>query len=375
MRAFTAVLAVVSFSVVAGCATTTPAELKNARFAYQKAKSGPAATLAPTELRDAQEALVQAELAFEADPESYQTRDLSYVAQRKSELAGVVGSSAAAGGRKDDADHSYAVKQEELVTQGREDLRAAEERTSDVLSAMVAGKAAKATSDAEFQRKHDDVVARNKEDLREAEMRTTDALQVVEQGQEALDESELRNTVALNDLEQAKQDLIESEKRTAAANAASAAAAALALQASEKRTEEAMAQLAKLAAVSRDERGMVVTLHGSVLFRSTESKLLASAEDKLAQVTLALLSVKARNVVVEGHTDFQGSAPYNQDLSQRRADVVRDFLILGGYPPERVQARGMGREHPVANNASPEGRANNRRVEIIIEPDRNTPDP
>lgn len=67
--------------------------------------------------------------------------------------------------------------------------------------------------------------------------------------------------------------------------------------------------------------------------------------------------------------DSQGTADYNLDLSQQRAEAVRTYLISRAYPAERIQARGIGKVRPVADNASSEGRANNRRVEIIIEPD------
>lgn len=116
-----------------------------------------------------------------------------------------------------------------------------------------------------------------------------------------------------------------------------------------------------------EERGLVITLSGGVLFRSSESTLLTSAQVKLDEVVEALMAVRERNITVEGHTDSQGTASYNQDLSQRRADSVRDYLVRGGYPADRIKSRGMGKETPIANNDSPEGRANNRRVEIIIE--------
>jgi outer membrane protein OmpA-like peptidoglycan-associated protein len=144
---------------------------------------------------------------------------------------------------------------------------------------------------------------------------------------------------------------------------------------SEKRTADAVAALATLAAVREEERGLVVTLSGSVLFRSAKSTLLPSAKVKLDQVATALLSIRARNLIVEGNTDSQGSESYNQDLSQRRADAVRDYLVQKGYPADRIQARGMGKGSPIADNASPEGRANNRRVEIVIERELRTPTP
>ena len=153
-------------------------------------------------------------------------------------------------------------------------------------------------------------------------------------------------------VQQGKQDLSASQKETAEAD---------------KRTAEALAELAKLAAVKEEERGLVITLSGSVLFRSAESTLMSSAQVKLDQVAHALLAVRERNLIVEGHTDSQGSDAYNQGLSQRRADAVRDYLVQKGYPTDRIQSRGMGEGSPIANNASPEGRANNRRVEIVIE--------
>jgi outer membrane protein OmpA-like peptidoglycan-associated protein len=84
-------------------------------------------------------------------------------------------------------------------------------------------------------------------------------------------------------------------------------------------------------------------------------------------VANALQAVRTRNLIVEGHTDSQGSDSYNQGLSQRRANAVRDYLVQKNYPTERIQSRGKGEGSPIADNASAEGRANNRRVEIIIE--------
>jgi outer membrane protein OmpA-like peptidoglycan-associated protein len=136
---------------------------------------------------------------------------------------------------------------------------------------------------------------------------------------------------------------------------------------SERRTADAVAALAALAAVKEEERGLVVTLSGSILFRSAQSTLMPSAHVKLDQVAKALLAIRARNLIVEGNTDSRGSKSYNRGLSQRRADAVRDYLVQRDYPADHIQARGKGEGNPIADNASAEGRANNRRVEIIIE--------
>jgi outer membrane protein OmpA-like peptidoglycan-associated protein len=124
--------------------------------------------------------------------------------------------------------------------------------------------------------------------------------------------------------------------------------------------------LAKLASVREDPRGTVVTLSGSVLFRSDEAILMPGAETRLDEVVAAFAATSERNVMVEGYADSQGSDAYNLDLSQRRADAVRTYLVFRGYPADRVLARGMGEKSPIADNATSEGRANNRRVEIVL---------
>jgi outer membrane protein OmpA-like peptidoglycan-associated protein len=360
-------LAVCLFAAVgASCATAVPSELTNARYAYQHAKEGPASRFAQPELHRAEEALVQAELAFEKDAESYQTRDLSYVAQRKAELADAVGGAVAAEGRKDDAVRDYEEKQDEMVRQGRRDLSAAEERTDEALSAVLAERAEKERADAVYQQKHDETMARSQLEVAEADKRTAEALELVERGRNQVVDAELRTTLALDDVEKGREKLEEEEARWAEMRAVLAEDAKIALDASESRTAAALLELAKMSGVRREARGVVVTLNGSVLFRSTDAQLLPSAESRLSEVNTALRAMRAGKVTVEGHTDSLGAEQYNQALSQRRADAVRAFLVKGGYPPERIAAVGLGKRSPIADNTSPEGRANNRRVEIVI---------
>jgi outer membrane protein OmpA-like peptidoglycan-associated protein len=137
--------------------------------------------------------------------------------------------------------------------------------------------------------------------------------------------------------------------------------------AAEKRAADAQAALAKLAAVKEEPRGMVITLSGSVLFASNRAILLPEARTRLDQVAEVLLTSRERKLTVEGHTDSQGSVNFNLDLSQRRADAVRSYLVERGYQGDLIQAHGLGKGNPIADNGSAEGRANNRRVEIIIE--------
>ncbi len=137
----------------------------------------------------------------------------------------------------------------------------------------------------------------------------------------------------------------------------------------EKRAAQAMADLAKFASVKQEARGMVITLSGSVLFTSAKADLLPAAQLKLNDVANALIKEDPNSkIVVEGHTDSQGGVPYNQDLSQRRAQSVRDYLVSRGIASDRVTAQGFGSSRSIADNTSAEGRANNRRVEIVVQP-------
>ena len=140
-------------------------------------------------------------------------------------------------------------------------------------------------------------------------------------------------------------------------------------EAADRRAAQAAADLAAFASVKQEPRGMVITLSGSVLFVTNHSDLLPGAQVKLNDVANALTKQDAESkITIEGHTDSQGEASYNQDLSQRRAQSVRDYLVSRGISADRVTAQGFGLTRPIADNASAEGRANNRRVEIVVQP-------
>jgi outer membrane protein OmpA-like peptidoglycan-associated protein len=166
--------------------------------------------------------------------------------------------------------------------------------------------------------------------------------------------------------EQANTDrsaLVESDKRAAASEQKATASQRSAVE-SEQRAVEANDALSKLAA-KEEARGTIITLSGSVLFRSNDSALLPAALSGLDQVAEALVA-RGQRVSVEGYTDSRGSPSSNMVLSQRRAEAVRTYLITRGFPMDKIEAHGMGPDRPIADNASAEGRANNRRVEIVI---------
>ncbi|MCU1281726.1 MAG: Flagellar motor rotation protein MotB, partial [bacterium] len=137
-------------------------------------------------------------------------------------------------------------------------------------------------------------------------------------------------------------------------------------RAARARAETAMHRLERFATVKEEARGRVITLNGSILFATGTARLLPAARLRLDEVAEALRSERGAHFTVQGFTDSRGSEARNLRLSQARADAVRDYLLNRDVAAERVRAVGKGEEEPVASNATPDGRANNRRVEIII---------
>jgi len=138
-------------------------------------------------------------------------------------------------------------------------------------------------------------------------------------------------------------------------------------EAAEARASDALDALAKSAAVKKEARGIVITLSGSVLFAFGKSELLPAARSRLDEVAEALKTSTDRTFVVEGHTDSVGKDDDNLSLSQKRAEAVRIYLVSRGVDPAKIGANGKGETAPVDTNATAEGRAVNRRVEIVMQ--------
>lgn len=113
---------------------------------------------------------------------------------------------------------------------------------------------------------------------------------------------------------------------------------------------------------------LIVTLPQDILFDTDSSRLTGTLQADLAALARSMLNYPDTTVNVIGHTDNVGSAEYNLDLSQRRATAVSNVLISNGVPPFRIRSGGRGEASPIATNLTPEGRQQNRRVEIIITP-------
>lgn len=113
---------------------------------------------------------------------------------------------------------------------------------------------------------------------------------------------------------------------------------------------------------------LIVTMPNNILFATDSYTVRADLQRDLRSVASNLLAYPNSTIQVIGHTDNEGDATYNQTLSERRANAVADVLMAEGVPFGRIDAIGRGESQPVTSNLTPEGRAQNRRVEIVILP-------
>ncbi|MEM9533285.1 MAG: OmpA family protein [Pseudomonadota bacterium] len=244
------------------------------------------------------------------------------------------------------------------------------ERRMDIARAVASAGAARAEV-AQLEREKDRILLAAS--LREAERaraeaerlrlenlaRDEEAARAREEARQALAnsaEAERSADLARQEAEQARM-LAESQAREAdlarqEAEVASAAAESLRRQLNNLQARETT-------------RGLMFTL-GDVLFENAESTLKPASLANLDRLVGFIDQYPQRMVSIEGHTDSVGSETFNLQLSQERADAVRNALIDKGLSPRRMQAVGLGEAFPVADNANEPGRRQNRRVEIII---------
>ena len=120
--------------------------------------------------------------------------------------------------------------------------------------------------------------------------------------------------------------------------------------------------------VSREGDNIRLVMPGNITFETDRADVKGSFYPVLNSVSLVLAKYNDTTMRVTGHTDSTGSDQYNQQLSQRRAQSVADYLATQGVARERMLVQGMGKSQHIADNATAEGRAANRRVELYILP-------
>lgn len=136
-------------------------------------------------------------------------------------------------------------------------------------------------------------------------------------------------------------------------------------QQTEQMRERLKNQLNQVLATRETARGLIVNM-SDVLFDTGQFTLKPAAREKLAKVSGILLAYPGLQLQIEGYTDNVGSDPFNQKLSEERADAVRDYLGSQGVAQTNISAMGYGESDPVADNATSQGRAENRRVQLVV---------
>jgi outer membrane protein OmpA-like peptidoglycan-associated protein len=184
-----------------------------------------------------------------------------------------------------------------------------------------------------------------------------------EAGEARVSEAHARQEVAQAQDERNKI-LMDSRTREAMNSQAQADAAKNQALSAQQQLANAQQQLADLQAKKTD-RGVVVTL-GDVLFDTGQATLKPGANLALNRLSTYLSNNPDTKIIIEGHTDSVGSDEYNDALSERRARAVATELESRGITADQIQTLGRGKAYPVASNSTPEGRQQNRRVEIVF---------
>jgi outer membrane protein OmpA-like peptidoglycan-associated protein len=125
----------------------------------------------------------------------------------------------------------------------------------------------------------------------------------------------------------------------------------------------------KTASLWRKKDFLVIMFRSDRMFSFDSAVIKPAAAEEIKRVAGVLVRYPERSLRIEGHTDAIGAAEYNMTLSGQRAESVRNELLGSGLLPERIQAVGFGATRPVASNATPEGRSQNRRVQLVIAPE------
>ncbi len=212
------------------------------------------------------------------------------------------------------------------------------------------------------ERDANNVMARNKAqaDAAQSQLQTQRAQMDAQQAQLQADQAQAARAQA--DAARARAEAEAAEARARAAEATKSAD-----NANEVR-EKLRQQLNGVLATSETARGLIVNMP-DVLFDTGRYTLKPDAKLRLAKVAGILQAYPGLKVQVEGYTDSVGSDEFNQKLSDNRASSVREFLASQGVPPSNLTAQGFGKSDPVAENATASGRAQNRRVNMVVSGD------
>jgi outer membrane protein OmpA-like peptidoglycan-associated protein len=319
-------------SAIFGVDRKAPIELFEARNAVRIARNALADTYATSTMTKAEDLLKQADAAYVAKKDRKGLISVSRNAVETAEEARVI-----AVQKKAEEDAQLAQDAErkaaaERVARARADQAAEEQRRQEADQARVQAEAAQA--DAERMKQ-------------EADQAAQAAAQQQQQAEAASAAARAQQQAAEAEAEKARQAAAQAEQDKAAMRA------------------QLLAQLNAVLQTQDTARGLIVNM-ADVLFDTGSSTLRAPAREKLAKISGIVLAHPGLSLQIEGHTDSVGSDQMNQQLSERRADSVRDFLIAQGVAGSAVTAKGFGKADPVASNDTADGRQKNRRVELVV---------
>ena len=253
--------------------------------------------------------------------------------------------------------------EDEAQAQAAADKQAAEEREAKA-RADAAAEAQRRAEAAEATKQAEAAKAEAERMKAEAEAAAQEAARQKEAAEKAKAEALAQQQALAAEAEKARQAAAQSDQLRAQADQMRAQA--------EKEKQELRARLLQqLNAVlsTRDTaRGLIANM-SDVLFKTGSYELLGGARERLAKVSGIVLAYPSLHLQVEGHTDSVGTDEYNQTLSEKRAESVRDYLVQQGIAADSIEAKGFGKTLPVASNETPEGRQQNRRVELVLSGD------
>jgi outer membrane protein OmpA-like peptidoglycan-associated protein len=323
----------------------TPLDLFQARNAVRVARLAGTEKYAPTVLRKAETQLNGAETYYRQKQNKNLISNAAREAVQTAEEARVM-----------------ALKAQEEERQSAE-RRAAEER--EARARAQAELEARQRAEAEARRlQAEDARAQAEAAKAEAERMKQEAEAAA---QEAARQREEANAARAAALEQQRALQAETEKARSAADEANK----LRAQAEQEKAElraRLLQQLNKILETRDSARGLISNM-SDVLFETGSYNLRPAARERLAKISGILLAHPELHVDIEGHTDSVGGDAYNQRLSEQRANSVREYFVQQGIADANIAARGFGKAQPIADNATPQGRQQNRRVELVLSGD------
>jgi outer membrane protein OmpA-like peptidoglycan-associated protein len=202
--------------------------------------------------------------------------------------------------------------------------------------------------------------AKSQQDAAQAQLQAQQSQMQAQQAQLQAEQAQAAKAQADAARAQAEAEAAEARAKAAEANKSAESAEAV--------REKLRLQLNSVLATSESARGLIVNM-SDVLFNTGQYTLKPATQISLAKVAGILLAYPGLQVQVEGFTDSVGSDAFNQTLSDRRAETVRNFLVAQGVPPNNITSKGFGKNNPVADNSTASGRTQNRRVNMVVSGD------